>query len=391
MEDSKVKTKKSKTKKIKPKKKISEENLIPELENLDTILVIGDIHFQFKAVRECEELIAKIIHQVQNRNPNIIIILGDVLDTCERAHEIPFNMAYDLIKAISKDATVYILMGNHDLINASQFLTNRHFFRPYTEWPNIVIVDKAIKVELTGEMVVMCPYVPKERFIEALDTTDSGDGDAGDKPWKECKCVFSHVEVNNIIPFNKTEEQKKEEMVWLPEYPPLISAHIHKPQNLGSNIYYIGSARQVDSNEDPEKYIWGLSFTERSEYPLDDNGLSIEYIDLGLRAKKEFILEFDELESFDLELSATYKIKIKVNATTEQWKLFKVGSLAKTFKKHDISVVRQASDSVMEDLKAAIISRNNSTAPVTFEAVLSDIVKNKTNNVQRIYDEIFNV
>lgn len=79
-----------------------------------TILAIGDTHFTEKNVREADMLISKIKDTIIERKPDLVVLLGDLLDTFERLHTMALNKVYELVKTVKQLARTIILVGNHD-------------------------------------------------------------------------------------------------------------------------------------------------------------------------------------------------------------------------------------------------------------------------------------
>ena len=97
------------------------------------ISAIGDPHFKItntEAVRECIDKILKI---VRKEKLNFTVLLGDLLDDHEKIHTNPLNLVVDFVEKLSQYVKVFIVVGNHDMINHDQFLTKNH-------WMNFLIV-----------------------------------------------------------------------------------------------------------------------------------------------------------------------------------------------------------------------------------------------------------
>lgn len=79
------------------------------------VIAIGDQHFQINNIPEVQIFIDKITKLVIEKNPDFVVLLGDLLHTHERLHTIPLNKAYEFIDNIRKHCKTYILVGNHDM------------------------------------------------------------------------------------------------------------------------------------------------------------------------------------------------------------------------------------------------------------------------------------
>ena len=136
---------------------------------MTTVLFIGDPHIQVSNIPEVDLFMEKIINLATDKNPDIIIIAGDLLHTHERLHTIALNKAYELVNNMRLISKTYVLVGNHDYIQNQQFLTENHWMNVLKEWNNTIIVDKVIKENIKGEEFVFVPYVPPGRFEDALN------------------------------------------------------------------------------------------------------------------------------------------------------------------------------------------------------------------------------
>ena len=131
-----------------------------------TFACIGDIHIKTDNISDIELFHSKLLNYLNEHKPTYIIVLGDVLDRHEHIHTLPLNKAYEIIDSLRKIAFTYVLVGNHDMINNSQFLTTNHWMNGMKEWENVKIVDTVIYNE--KENFLLVPYVPVGRFEEAL-------------------------------------------------------------------------------------------------------------------------------------------------------------------------------------------------------------------------------
>ncbi|HMP29773.1 MAG TPA: metallophosphoesterase [Saprospiraceae bacterium] len=351
---------------MKSKKSLSKKRSSP-------IFIIGDPHFRAKNYLEGEELTIKCVDTATSLNPEIIIILGDILDTHEVARNTPFKQAIKFIELLSDIAPVYVLIGNHDLVNQSQYLTDNHFFVPLKKWPNVTIVDEPIKITIKDKNFVLCPYVPPGRFQEALDVLVDEEFD-----WRfDANCIFAHQEIRGVV-YGGKESTKGD--IWEDEYPPLICGHIHTPCQVGNNVFYPGSSVQVAIDEAPDKRVWSLTFND--EWSGAD-ALKIEKIDLGLKGKKEVEIAIEDIEEFDFDLTEKYYIKLKIRGTSEQFKLFRKSKL-------HAELIRKSVKIGFDPIKTDILPLCNegATKGKTFEQIVKKLVKKRSENVKKAYEDM---
>jgi len=276
---------------------------------MTTFLVCGDPHFKINNIPDVNLFMEKFINVLKEKKPDFCIVLGDLLHTHERLHTIPLNKAYEFINKIKKLSPVYILVGNHDMINNQQFLNSNHWMNGMKHWKNVTIVDKVINLKHKEKEFLFVPYVPNGKFIEALNTYET---------WKNCDAIFAHQEFQgcSMNAITSIDGDK-----WDEKYPNVISGHIHAKQHPQKNIYYTGSAMQHAFGESTKNIIAFISFSSQIGYDLQE-------IDLKLPRKKIIHTTVEELEEekeneMENKFSSGDKIKISITGNYDKFKTFK--------------------------------------------------------------------
>lgn len=295
-----------------------------------TCLCIGDLHFQDSNIEQVDEFTSKLLPLAQAMDPTFIVVMGDVLHTQEKIYVTPFKRATDFIHALSEIAPVYVLIGNHDYKNSSQFLTDEHPFTALKLWPNTYIVDKVLvheydltiqdnKEEKTTPIhFAFTPFVPTGRFVEALGT----------EMWETCQCVFAHQEVKGAKMGGKISECSD---VWEDEYPLLVSGHIHESHMPQQNVFYTGSAMQ-HAVADEDKFVFELVFNGAGDWEA-------KQYDLGLKKKKRVRIAIEDFGTIDLTKFENVILTIEISATSEQVKKFRTSKPYKEFIKKGVRFV----------------------------------------------------
>jgi len=341
-----------------------------------TALIIGDLHFKETTYALGYELIGKIMKVAEEHNPTFIVILGDTLDKKSRADRPAFEQAEQIVAGLLEIAPVYLLIGNHDYDNDRQFLSEKHWFTSFKRWADPpIVVDRPIIKEYDDKTFVFCPYVPRGRFEEALNTLIE-DGEM----WDMADTIFAHQEFYGCD-MNSVTSSKGDK--WDEDYPPVISGHIHKGHTISPNIFYPGTPVQHTFGEKEDKYIWFVSWDEESlESSVASPFFNVEKIDLGLRKKKELRLTVKELEELNIEDYDNCHVKVKVSGSSEEFKKFRRGKMYKKLTSHGTKIEFLPSD----DISAG--SGKRSKEQISFLEVLKEIVKKKTEPVQHMYEEI---
>jgi len=192
------------------------------------ILCVGDIHIQTSNISNIKIFTEKLYEYIKMNDDiiDLVILMGDILHTHERLHTIPFNIANDLFDKLSKLKPLHVLVGNHDYINNSQFLSENHWMNCFKNKNNITIIDNVIFFSKNNIDIVLCPFVSDGRLIEALNTLK--------KDWKKSDCIFGHQLIDGVKMGAIVAENIEK---WESTYPFLISGHIHDKQKINNNVY----------------------------------------------------------------------------------------------------------------------------------------------------------
>ena len=292
-------------------------------------LVIGDNHFTVKDLLDVDQFLAQIEKAARRLEPDFIVLLGDLLDSHERAHMDAHVRAVKLLKTLSKYALTFFLVGNHDRRNNSDFQSEHHFFTGI-ELPNLVIVDHALKYKIPSRKgtaegnFLFVPYVAPGRLYEALDTIDLGE--VGEDTWRSSSidAIFCHQEFKGVqLGAVKSEVGD----FWDETWPLAISGHIHEYQLLQPNLLYPGTPIQQTFSEKPDKAVTLCDFNT----VIDDNTtiviqevqtledlrpdpmVRVRYarIQLGLRLKRTITLPVSQLASFRPNLGEQTKLVLR--------------------------------------------------------------------------------
>ena len=322
-----------------------------------TVLCIGDPHIQVSNIIETDLLIKNLINLATEKQPDLIIVLGDVLHTHERLHTIALNKAYEMIDKLRLIAKTYVLVGNHDMINNQVFLNENHWLSGMKEWSNTVIVDKVVFETIKEEKFVFIPYVPAGRFQEALNTID-------DK-WKDASCIFAHQEfagckMGAII---SVEGDK-----WPITYPHIVSGHIHSRQIPQENIYYTGSAMQHAFGESEKNIIAFLTF-KNAKYDREE-------IDLQLPRKKIVYMDVEDLDTYNVPESED-TLKVTVSGNYDQFKALKKTKKYINLLDKGVKVIFKPKKLKKEGEENKNDDENTTSGVSNFQTILGSIVNNQ--------------
>lgn len=348
-------------------------------------LQIGDLHICPKNLSTCEKIIEKVKEVAMTYEFDFIVVLGDILDNHNIVENESFNMAYDLIDALRKEAPVYVIIGNHDISNPNAYLTNKHFFTPLEEFENVTVVDR-VKVEnYQGLEMIFCPYVPAEKFISILDEAN----DLTEEGWKHSSCVFSHVDIRGAS-YEKDGVTSNDGVVWKDSYPFYIGGHHHRPHQPRSNIYLPGSCIATSSNDESRKSISIVTFYSESDESSMTEVLRWKYkqIPLGVKTKKTFhIPDIKNINFSEIErLSEVYDLKVCYQGHPSDTKEFERSEIYEHIKKicSDLTLIKPRKTL----LEKPIIPKNSgssSSSNRTFMDIFEEVVNTKSEHAKEAF------
>lgn len=346
------------------------------------IIAIGDPHFHTDNVKEVELFIEKMTDLVHTEKPDYIVILGDLLHTHERLHTQALNKACEFVDKMRSCAPTFVLVGNHDMVCNSQFLTDAHWMNVLKTWENVTVVDRVHKFEVSdcsgkNYLFVLVPYVPNGRFMEALSTEGLTEDTLAGRKRENITCIFAHQEFYGCkLGAFPSEHGDK----WDEKFPDVVSGHIHLNQTLG-NVYYCGSSMQHSFGDTTASIIPVMDWKSPWEkYKLRE-------ISLGLPVKKTIYGDEKSLDEIDMDSleNSLNKLRISVKTDKETFNSLKKTSKYKQLLKKGVKVVLSSS------VKKIQFSGKNQEKlkSLSFSEILHNLVMDKQDGVMLgIYNEI---
>jgi DNA repair exonuclease SbcCD nuclease subunit len=330
------------------------------------VLTIGDIHAKSSNTQEIKLLTEKLRKIALECKPDAIFLMGDLANDHAKMHILAWMAICDLIFTLKKICPVYYIVGNHDYLNNSCFLTDEHFFNVFKrldyndidEYP-VYVIDKPqfLNFEQHKTKLVACPYVYPGRLLEALEPLGSLEG---------VSTVFCHQELKDCKMGAIVSTQGD---VWPEDYPPLVSGHIHDRQTVGKNGLFIGTPRYTAHGETGKKTVSLFIFSEGKRKEI--------LIDTQMPKKTTKIVSVEELET--LEIDEGEQARIIVTGTSEE--IAKVKK-TKKFKELDkkAKVITKPSDKVLI-AKAGDQDYN-------YLSILQHSIDSESERVKKVFEEI---
>jgi len=277
-------------------------------------LVIGDPHFQTNNSIQTNILHQDIIKIIQERKPDNVVILGDLLHRHEKIDLYPFNRVEKFLFDIHQTGVeLFVIVGNHDRPHNKVYMTDEHPFGSFKIWPRTHIIDRCELFERNGISFITIPYVPNGMCLQAIKDCEL------DEKILNVDIVFSHSEFTGCK-INKISGGKCD--IWPDNYPLNIAGHIHDYESVQHNLLYPGTPYQQTFSERNDKGVHLISFN-------DEKNIAIEKILLSIPAKISMTIDYKEIYSIEIP-PGDVKIKI-VGPTGEVKKLLATPELLTKF------------------------------------------------------------
>lgn len=281
------------------------------------VLCIGDIHIKVSNVPEIDEMTVKLVKLVEERRPDFIVLLGDILDRHATINVFCLMRAEKIILSLSRIVPTFLLVGNHDRPNNSNFLTDEHPFNAMKLWPNTYIIDKVSSYlfkQITCDTKTICirdgnvpdpdefrfvfsSYVSPGRFDEALNTIEN--------PLLNTTCVMAHQEFHQCKMGAIVSEIGDK---WPLDRPVCISGHIHDFDVLQPNIIYTGVPLMHSFGDRNDKAVSLFNFTKDESSKIF---WTHERIDLGLIKKVTVYITPEEIVHYEAENDKLVKLVVR--------------------------------------------------------------------------------
>lgn len=330
---------------------------------MKSYLFIGDLHIKSDNHDEIDTLLRELLSILADHTFDAIVLSGDVMHYHERLFTQPLNQALHFIETLAAVTMVYVLVGNHDYINNSQFLTRNHWMNALKTWNNVVVVDRPLD---DGD-VMFVPYVPPGRLIEAMDTVN--------KKWNYKEVIFCHQEFRGCKMGAVTSVDGDE---WDDEFPLVVSGHIHDHQQVGAKILYPGS---------PLQHAFGDSTIRRlCHVRVEPKNTTYHWIDLHVPRKHIIHCDVSKVSSVlnEVDQKNGDKVKVKLETTPEEFALFKKSAEYKRLTERGVRIqmkVRPAEEMVVDEM-------DGKEESLHFVEVLERLVRNDEPIVQQVFTEM---
>ena len=340
------------------------------------LLVIGDPHIKTENLDDIDILLSELKRILSSSSYDAIVILGDVMHYHERLFTPALNKSLHFIDTLRKIAFTYVLVGNHDAINNSIFLTDQHWMNALKSWDNVKLVDTIVNMP----EFVLSPYVPPGRLIEAIETT------VDQEEWLSKRLIIAHQEIRGCKMGAIVSTEGDE---WKDEYPHLVSGHIHDNQHVGQNVYYPGTPLQHAFGDSETRIVCQIEWVDG----VDGSDKKITFTDLPLNVPHKQIAKatIKTIQSICTKHSHNNynKLKIKLDATPVEFAAFKQTKEYKELVEKGIKIQLQKEKHIENnDENNENENSNSRDKNDNFSQILEQLVSEDELLVRSLYNEV---
>ena len=214
--------------------------------------VAGDATMSDRLEQTAGVLFKQLVQHCKIEAVKHVFILGDLFDS--RHPDMP-TLSYvgSHLKLLGEVATVHILPGNHDAHDRSGQLYTLDLF-DVLEVDGIDVILNPKRIELPGADGVVFhafPWIPDSQIGAVIRETKLETGPA--------HIALLHQTIDGCTDGNRgiSSPFKVSELA---DFDLAMSGHIHKPQEIGDNVQYLGSPYAIRFNDadDLERGFWVL-------------------------------------------------------------------------------------------------------------------------------------
>ena len=267
----------------------------------DCALCMNDLHISKDNIPDFQKNWNEALQICKERGVKSILIGGDLFQSRVGQTLHVLTAVFQAFEAAAVlDIDVHIAEGNHDKIDQESILGYCHIFNKH---PNVYVVDDWLAIRFDSLVVYLMSYFPEEgSFSDKLqDVINQLDGN-------NTNILYCHEGINGGL----TQPRGKELPARIFEpFDKVLVGHYHDRKQVDdTNIYYIGSSRQHNFGEAPEK-----------GYTILKSDGSIEFIQNKVNTRF-YTLEAETIEEAKALLASkaqdkTARIKMRITCPSD--------------------------------------------------------------------------
>lgn len=268
------------------------------------MLLINDIHLSKDNIPEFHKNWNEALCICKERGIETLVVGGDLWQSrAGQTLNVLMAAREAILKATAQGIYVIIENGNHDKVDQESILSYNHIFSAY---PDVEVVDDYAGYDVSDNVTLwLISYFPENgSFNDKLNEV------ASQIPSDKMNILYCHEGINGAL---STSSDKELSPKVFKAFDKVLVGHYHDQATLsGGKIQYIGSSRQHNFGENPEKG-YTILFSDGSTEFIK-NHVNIQYLTIKTDA--------DNLDDVKQQLQTINdgqtKVRLKIACTAEQ-------------------------------------------------------------------------
>lgn len=269
------------------------------------VLLMNDIHVSKDTIKDFFLNWNEALTVCKTYGISHIVIGGDLWQKrAQQSLDVLMAVRNAILEASAADISLTIAEGNHDLVDQEATLGYSHVF---SEYPNVEVVDEYVYLEISdqAEIAVMSYFPENGSFCKRLKEVESV------RNKDVCTILYIHQGISGAL---STPSETDLPVSLFKGFDKVLVGHYHDRCRIpNSNVEYIGSSRQHNFGESPEKG-YTIVYTDGS-YEFIQNKVNTQYMTVEVNAED---LTDELVSKLVVNSNSDCKIKLKVKATSVQ-------------------------------------------------------------------------
>ena len=242
---------------------------------MSVALIDTDFHLQTNNLSTVYEILDEALNVAEKRKIRQHIWLGDVFESRVSQRQEILNALTSIIELYAERGHhIICISGNHDKVDYNSVFS---FLDEYKYHPNFDLITQAGFREIQGIPCYFVPFFNEAKWLEEFNKFES---------IKKGSLLFSHIAVQGSVNNDGTKVQSTIKPSLFKSFKRVYLGHYHNSQEIGTNIFHLGSLQQNNFGEDPDKGFWIL--TENGNVELVQSSCGQQY--------KKLVINLDEVD-----------------------------------------------------------------------------------------------
>lgn len=242
---------------------------------MNIALICTDFHLQVNNLSSVYEILDEALSVAESKGIRQHIWLGDIFDSRVSQRQEVLNVLTSIIELYDERGHhITCIGGNHDKVD---YNSEASFLDEYKYHPSFDLITQADFREIQSIPCYFVPFFNEAKWLEEFNKFES---------IKKGSLLFSHIAVQGSINNDGTKVESSIKPGLFKSFKRVYLGHYHNSQEVGTNVFHLGSLQQNNFGEDPDKGFWLLK--ENGDVELIHSTCGQQY--------KKLIIDLDEID-----------------------------------------------------------------------------------------------